>query len=208
MNESNALWRNYCKLALKLQRSDKLAEFLNDLRAGPLTGIAEPGLMEAAAHLVSGLAAAAVKPWDWLPPPAAADLADSAAWATQRLAAQRAAQEATERARRWDRTIAQALGGPRSSGNGNGKPVYRQQSRLSLDELIQRVERAMNRPGFQREWLDPNSKHYDRSDDGVSNKQIIMLAGLITGRQEPRSFDENWKIVTDYMNTRRTRGSQ
>src|SRR5262245_22232965 len=158
---NDALWRGYCKLALKLHRSDKLAEFLNDLRAGPLPEIAEPGLMTAAIHLVSGLAAAGVKPWDWLPAPTADDLADREAWAAQRLAAQRPSQDEAERSRRWDKLIARALGEPCPASTGNGKPVYQQQSRLSLDELVQRAERARSRPGFQREWLDPNSKHYD-----------------------------------------------
>jgi hypothetical protein len=206
---SDVLWRNYCKIVLKLQRSGKLAEFQNELSAGRLPRVAEPRLMTAAIHLVSGLAAAEVRPWDWLPAPSADELADPAAWAAQRLAAQRTSQEDAERIRGWDRMLARAFGEPRSTGNGSGKAVHLQRPRRSLDELTQRLEQAMSRPGFQRQWLDPHSPHYvSDARGGISNKQVILMAHLIVKQEEQRSFDDNWKIVTDYMNARKKRVPQ
>jgi hypothetical protein len=198
------LWCSYCAHASK-RRPDELSNLKADVEAGRRPDVSEPALMLAAIELAVGLSEAGLKKrnTNWLPPPTADDLTDPAAWVTRRLAEQRVVQNEAERIRRGQQKLARDLGLPRPAGSGIGKPVYLQQPRLRLDELVQRVERAISRPGFQRQWLDPNSKHYDRSADGVSNKQIIMLAGLITGRQEPRSFDENWKIVTEYLDARR-----
>jgi hypothetical protein len=63
----------------------------------------------------------------------------------------------------------------------------------------------MCRPGFRRQDLDHRSPNYIRAaKGGVSNKQIAIMACMIEG-QEPRSFDESWKIVMHYMDERRAR---
>jgi len=131
LSEWDVLWCKYCKLAFKLYHSDQLAEFQNELHAGRLLRVTEPLLMTAAIHLVSGMAPAGVRRWDWLPAPATDDLVDPAGWAAQRLAAERTSQEETERTRRMDQMIARAFGQPRSGGGEtiNLPPAIEAQSR-------------------------------------------------------------------------------
>jgi hypothetical protein len=51
-----------------------------------------------------------------------------------------------------------------------------------------------------REDLDHRSPQYiSDAKGGISNKQIVLMANLITKRQEPRPFDNNWAIVTEFM---------
>jgi hypothetical protein len=99
--------------------------------------------------------------------------------------------------------LARALGQVPPAGNGTINPIHLQQPKRSLEEMGQRLERAMSREGFEREWLDHRSPHYisDR-DGGISNKQIVLMANLIVGRQEKRSYDENWTIVTNWLHSR------
>ena len=57
---------------------------------------------------------------------------------------------------------------------------------------------------FRREDLDHRSKHYICDRDGeISNKQIVLMANLIVGRQEKRPYDQNWTIVRDWLLDRR-----
>jgi hypothetical protein len=203
--DRNALWADYCKLALNLYRTGRIAQFDAGLEAGHHPLIVDPALMAAALSLVRGAAAAGVRPWTgWSPAPSAADLADPAAWTSQRLADQRVAEDVAERVKRLDRAIARALGGPQSAATGTINPVYLQKSRRSLDELAQRLEWVIaehsKRGPFRREDLDHRSPHYisDRAG-GISNKQIALMGNLIVGRQEQRPYDQNWKIVMDFM---------
>jgi len=207
LSEWDVLWCKYCKLAFKLYHSDQLAEFQNELHAGRLLRVTEPLLMTAAIHLVSGMAPAGVRRWDWLPAPATDDLVDPAGWAAQRLAAERTSQEETERTRRMDQMIARAFGQPRSGGGETINPVYLQQSKHSLEELVRRLEQAARRAGFRREHLDHRSPNYiSVAKGGISNKQITIMACMIAGRA-PRSFDESWNIVTDFLDKRRAEKS-
>jgi hypothetical protein len=180
-----------------------MIDLKTDLEVGRRPDVTEPVLMAAAIHLVSGMPATGVKPWGWLPAPQAEELADPAGWAARRLAEQRVVQNEAERIRRGQQKLARDLGLPRPAGSGSGKPIYQQEPKRSLDEMAQRLEQVMRREGFQRQWLDGNSEHYIRdADGGIGNKQIVLFANLIVGRQEDRPFDENWRIVTDYMQER------
>jgi hypothetical protein len=196
------LWQQYCKLAINLHQSKKTDEFERALQAGALPRIAEPSLMRAALHLVSGMAAAGVRRWDFLPVPTEGDLADPAAWATQRLVARCAEQDAADLLRRLDQKAARAL---RQAPTGSGRPVYHQRLQRPLSELGDELERIIaeykaKHGEFKRQWLDPNSPHHIA---GVTNKEIIIAACEITGRRESRGYDENWKIVHDWLNQRR-----
>jgi hypothetical protein len=207
LSEWDVLWCKYCKLAFKLYHSDQLAEFQNELHAGRLLRVTEPLLMTAAIHLVSGMAPAGVRRWDWLPAPATDDLVDPAGWAAQRLAAERTSQEGTERTRRMDQMIARAFGQPRSGGSGTINPVYLQKLKYSLEELARRLEQAMSKGGFRREDLDHRSPNYiSVAKGGISNKQITIMACMIAGRT-PRSFDESWNIVTEFLRKHRAEQS-
>jgi cell pole-organizing protein PopZ len=203
--ERDNIWRGYCKHVANLhRRPGELAQFKIDLEGGRRPDVTEPALMTAALHLVGGMSAAGVRRGHCLPAPTVDELADPAVWATRRLADQRLAQDAADRIRRGQQQLARALGAPRSAASGAINPVHLQDPKRSLDEMAERLERAMSRDGFQREWLDHRSPNYisDR-DGGISNKQIVLMANLIVGRKEQRSFDDNWKIVTDFLVERR-----
>jgi hypothetical protein len=174
-----------------------LADLKTDLPAGRRPDVTEPKLLEAAVNLVSGMSAAGVRRWNWLPAPNVEDLVDPAAWAAQRLAAQRTVQDETDRIRLQQQKLARAQG-QRPAGNGTINPVHLQNSSHDLDELARRLKRAMSRKGFERRWLDPRSDHYvhDR-DGGIANKQVLIMANMIAGRQA-RSFDDAWKIAADF----------
>ena len=75
-------------------------------------------MMTAALNLVTGMAAAGVRRWDWLPAPTADDIANPAAWATRRLAERRTEQDAADRPRRWEGKIARAFGQSQPASNG------------------------------------------------------------------------------------------
>jgi hypothetical protein len=100
--------------------------------------------------------------------------------------------------------LARAQGQAAPAGNGTINPVHLQQPKRSLEEMGRRLELAMSQEGFEREWLDHRSPHYisDR-DGGISNKQVVLMANLIVGRQEKRPYDQNWKIVMDWLLDRR-----
>jgi hypothetical protein len=211
LTERDKNWQGYCKYAIGLHRHpDDLADFRADLQSGRRPDVTEPVMMTAALALVSGMADAGVRRWDFLPAPGADDLRDPAAWATQRLAEQRAAQDSAERIRRGQHQLARALGGPRSTASGTINPVHLQQPKRSLEEMGQRLEcviaKHAKRGEFRREDLDHRSKHYisDR-DGGISNKQLVLMANLIVGRQEKRPYDQNWKIVVDWLRDRRAK---
>ena len=82
-----------------------------------------------------------------------------------------------------------------------GTPSYLQQSKYSLEQLGQRLEwtkgahEAAGRE-FRRELLDHRSPHFIKvPQGGISNKQVVIMAGMITGQRQRRSFDDNWNIV-------------
>jgi hypothetical protein len=197
----NKLWLGYCKFAARLHHKEELAGFLDALRAGLCNGVKDPDLFAAAADLAAA-ADGSLPVTYWGSAPSAEELG-SPTWAAQRLAAGRTNQATTGRRARWQQGLARALGAPRSAGTaGSINPVHLQKSKLPLDELAKRLQQAMDRPGFQREWLDHRSSNYlPVRDGGISNKQITIMAGLISGRQEPRSFDESWAIATNWLAT-------
>ena len=164
-------------------------------------------MMTAAISLVSGMSGAGVKRWDWLPAPSVEELADPAAWAERRLAERRVVQDEAERIRRQQQKVARAFGQPPSGGSGTINPVYLQKLKYSLEELARRLEQAMSKEGFRREDLDHRSPNYiSVAKGGISNKQITIMACMIAGRA-PRSFDESWNIVTDFLDKRRAEKS-
>jgi hypothetical protein len=208
-----AQWKGCCKLAFNLhRRPNDWAQFQVKLQNGyRIPYVDDPQLMPTALELVSNMAAAGVHKWDWLPAPGADDLADPAAWVARRLAERRSEQNAAERDRRLRQKEARAFGQPGPTGNGAINPVHEQQSKHTLDELARRLEFVMAKHQaehgeFKREWLDHRSDFYiNARDGGISNKQAVIMANAIVGRQERRSFDENWKIVMDWLRARRAK---
>lgn len=198
--ERDAQWQGCCK-ALFNQRHHP--DDWGRLQVALLERVGNQHLLSTALELVAGMAAAGVRRWDFLPGPIDAELAESPAWVTQRLARRKAEQDQTENARRLRQKLARAFGQPTSSGTGT--PGYLQQSKYSLNELAQRLQwtkDAHEADGreFRRELLDHRSPHYIRvRDGGISNKQITIMAGEITGQREPRSFDDNWNIVIGWL---------
>jgi len=200
--ERDKRWQGCCRLAVNLLHSNQIAQFVTDLHAGRVPQVTEPAMMTAAISLVSGMSGAGVKRWDWLPAPSVEELADPAAWAERRLAERRVVQDEAERIRRQQQKAARAFGQPPSGGSGTINPVYLQKLKYSLEELARRLEQAMSKEGFRREDLDHRSPNYiSVAKGGISNKQIAIMACMIAGRT-PRSFDESWNIVTDYVNAR------
>jgi hypothetical protein len=203
--EWDKAWQGYCKYATGLhRRPDDLADFEADLQGGRRPDVTEPAMMTAALALVSGMADAGVRRWDFLPPPSGDDLRDPAAWAGQRLVERRAEQDAAERVRNQQRKLARALGQTLPAGNGTGRPVYRQRLGRPLAEVgdaLNRViaEHQSKHGEFKRQWLDPNSPRFIA---GVTNKEVIMMASEISGRQEERPYDQNWTIVTNWLRNR------
>jgi hypothetical protein len=200
-----AQWKGCCKLAFNLHhRPDELAQYQAKLQNGyRVPYVDDLQLMPAALELVSNMAAAGVKRWDWLPPPSSDDLADLAAWVTRRLTERRTKQDEAERDRRLRQKEARAFG--QSPAGGNGIPVYAQRLKRPLAEAGDSLERVMaqhqaEHGEFDPRWLDPNSPRFI---DGVTNKEIIMMASEISGRRERRSFEENWTIVMDYVRERK-----
>jgi hypothetical protein len=205
LTEWDKRWQGYCKYAIGLhRRPDDLADFEVDLQGGRRPDVTEPAMMTAALHLVAGIVAAGVRRWDWLPAPRAADLPDPAAWAARRLAERGAEQDEAERVRHQQRKLARALGQVPPAGNGTGRPVYRQRLGRPLaevgDELARVIAEHQSKHGeFKRQWLDPNSPRFIA---GVTNKEVIMMASEISGRQEERPYDQNWTIVTNWLRNR------
>jgi len=123
--ECDKRWQGCCRLAVNLLRSNQIAQFVTDLHADRVPQVTEPAMMTAAISLVSGMSAAGVKRWDWLPAPGVEELADPAAWAARRLAERRAQQHEAERIRRQQQKVARAFGQPRSGGSGTSSlPGY------------------------------------------------------------------------------------
>jgi hypothetical protein len=194
------VWLGYCTFAARLHHRKELTKFLDELRAGRCSDVEDRELFELAAALVVAAAEAGLRVPDWGSPPSAEELG-SPTWVAGRVVTERANQEAAGRRKRWGQGLARALGEPRPPGTwGTINPVYLQKSKHSLEELARRLRQALERPGFQREWLDHRSPNYvPVGKGGISNKQVTIMAGLITGRQEPRSFDETWAIVTNWL---------
>ena len=165
-------WQGLCKLAFNNRHHP---DDWQELQAKHLQ--MDERLVSTAVELVAGVVEDGVRRWDWLPPPNDAELAEPSAWVAQRLAARRAEQDEAER----DRRLRQE-DGPRVRAVGSN---WHRRNKLEL--------------------LDHKSPHYiNARDGGVSNKQITIIANDIVeqrgGRREPRSFDENWKIVMDRAN--------
>jgi predicted DNA-binding transcriptional regulator AlpA len=206
LSDRDALWQGYCRLAVALHRRGNAAEFKTDLLAGQIPTVTDTALMQAALALVAGMSAAGVKRWNWLPAPTRDELADPEAWAARRLIDRRAAQDA-EGSGRWDAQVARALRQP-PTAKGTINPVHLQQSKYDLAELARRLEWTIakhkaERGDFKREWLDHRSQHYiSDAAGGISNKQVSIMAGEITGSRSRREFDANWKIVTDWLRER------
>jgi hypothetical protein len=214
--ERQTQWQGCCKLALNLhQRPDELARFQVKLQNGyRIPYVDDQQLVPTALALVSGMATAGVRRWNWLPPPSADDLADPAAWVARRLAERRFEQNDAERDRLLRQREARAFGQAQPAGNGTLNPVHEQRSKYGLDELGDRLEQVMakhraERGEFRREWLDHRSKPFyiPVRNGGISNKQVTIMAGEITGRRERRTFEESWKIVTDWLHQGRTQRS-
>jgi len=202
-NERDKPWACCYRLALNLNRQGKTADFERDLEAGLLSELNRP-LIGGALALVQGLTAAGVRPpKSWLRPPTEEELSDIPAWVSQCVAAARVEQETSARTGQWQRMLAQASG-QQTTNAGAINPVHLQRPKRNLEEMAERLERAMSRPGVRREDLEHRSAHYVKDrDGGISNKQIAFMANLIVERQERRSFDENWKIATDFLAERR-----
>ena len=167
-------------------------------------------MMTAALNLVTGMAEAGVHKWDWLPAPGAGDLADPAAWATRRLAERRAEQDAAAHLRRWDSKVARAFGQSQPGSGGTINPIHLQQPKHSLEEMGKRlawvIAEHTKRGKFRREDLDHRSPHYiSDANGGISNKQVVLLANLIVGRQEKRPYDQNFKIAMDWLRDRQAK---
>jgi hypothetical protein len=203
-------WQGCCRLAFNLsRRGEELAQYQAKLENGHRVPFVDDArLMSTALALVSGMAAAGVRKWGWLPAPSTEDLADPASWVTRRLAQRRSEQNDAERDRRLRQKEARAFGQRGLTGNGTINPVHEQRSKHSLEELARRLEFVMakhqaDHGEFKREWLDHRSNFYIHDcDGGISNKQVAIMACEITGSRSRRAFDENWKIVTDYLRER------
>ena len=125
--------------------------------------------MQAALCLTGGMAVAGVRPWDFLPVPSEDDLADPVGWSARRLSGRSVEQNAADLVRRLDQKAARALGQAEpGTGNGTINPVYLQRSRYSLDQLADRLEQVMSRPGFEREWLDHGQRTTSPSPPAAS----------------------------------------
>jgi hypothetical protein len=206
-----AQWKGCCKLAFNLHhRPDELAQYHDKLQNGyRVPYVDDQKLVSTALALVAGMAAAGVRKWNWLPAPGADDLADPADWVARRLAERCSEQDEAERDRRLRQKKGRAFGRSQSAGNGTINPVHLQHSKHSLEAMGRRLEWVIaehtKRGEFRREDLDHRSEHYisDR-DGGISNKQIVLMANLIVGQQEKRRYDQNWKIVTDWLRERKT----
>jgi hypothetical protein len=162
-------------------------------------------LLLAAADLVSSLAEGNVKLPNPPPPaPSEEEIADKQRWEAV-VADLRAQQEQRARRRRWQNGLARAQGAPSPAGNGASVPIFRQKLTIGLNEFERRLrwvmaEHETQHGAFDPKWLDHHSKKYIPSAaGGVSNKQIIIAASMITGRRESRPFDESWRIVSDWL---------
>ena len=191
----DAQWQGCCKVLFNQRHQPN---DLEQLQAELLKQVDQP-LLSAALELVAGMATAGVRRWDWLPAPTDDELADPKAWVAQQLADRSCKQDRAEDARRLRQKVARAFGQPTTGGTGT--PSYLQQSKYSLEQLGQRLEwtkgahEAAGRE-FRRELLDHRSPHFIKvPQGGISNKQVVIMAGMITGQRQRRSFDDNWNIV-------------
>jgi hypothetical protein len=65
--------------------------------------------------------------------------------------------------------------------------------------LARRLRQALERPGFSVSGSTIDLQTTSRSVGVISNKHVTIMAWLITCRQEPRSFDDTWAIVTNWL---------
>jgi hypothetical protein len=81
-------------------------------------------------------------------------------------------------------------------------------------ELLCRLESVIARHeaehgGFERRQLNTNNPFYIRVEDGgISNMHIVCLANFIAGNNDERSFDDNCKIVVEFLAKRKAEGSR
>jgi hypothetical protein len=187
-------WGRCVKLVRKLHRRGEFEQFAEAVKSGAVQ--TDKDLVWAAEALVLHADVGS-----WVPPaPTAEQLADVEAWAKQAAADH----QRTARDRKWQRELA-GLPPNRGSGQPIG-PVWQQKSKLTLEQLTQRLERVIaehqwKHDGFDRKWLDPHHANFLKG--GITNKQIPLFANEIVGQAEERSYDANWKIVTDYLDRRR-----
>lgn len=197
-NSRRAQWQGCCKLACNAHRDPMKWERLQaNLHSVPVD---DQRLMPAAVALVLGMAAAGVRRWDFLPVPSDDELSEPSAWAGRRLSARRAEQDEAGRDHQFRQQVARAFG-QSAAGNGNGTPVYAQRLSRPLAEAGDPLKRVMaqhqtKHGEFRSEWLDPNSRYFIA---GITNKEIIMMASEISGSRSRRSFEQNWKIVADWL---------
>lgn len=81
-------------------------------------------------------------------------------------------------------------------------------------ELLRRLESVIARHesehgGFERRQLNTNNSFYIRVEDGgISNMHIVSLANFISGNNDERSFDDNCKIVVEFLAKRKAEGTR
>ncbi len=201
----DACWRRYLAFVRRLDRHGELAAFVAELH-DDRHEVEDVRLMHAAIELVRDPTASTVK---HPPTPSVEQLTDLAGWLAQVVTDNDTAQ----RRKRWGREL--RVAGPRDgqiTGASSG-PVYQQQSKHGLDELVQRLESVIAKHQaagreFKREMLDHRSPHYvTHRDGGIDTKGIVFLANFITGQAERRSYDENWAIVSEFLNGRKATGA-
>lgn len=189
-----------------LHRRKELDQFLDNWRNGVCVFTMEPPeAIDVIAKLIKGYDEAKVRPLRW-PAPSDEQIKDADEWVGECVAEARAEQERAE----WQRSVQKVLdrelvraGDEPAPSKIN--PVYLQRSKFSLEQLAERLTNTMARHQaehgeFRHEWLDHKSKRYiNNNDGGISNKQIQIMANLIEGCQQQRRFDDNWKIVTNWL---------
>lgn len=199
--DRDVLWQGLCKLAFNNRRCpDEWPALQAELQ------VIDQCLASTALELVTGVLAAGLPRWDWLPAPSDDELAQPQAWVARRLAEQHTKQDRAEHDRRLRQKIARAFPGQSpATGTGTINPVHLQKSKLSLEERLRRLQWTKDKHvaegrEFRRELLDHRSPHYiSARNGGISNKQIIITANDIVeqrgGQRDPRPFDDNWNIV-------------
>jgi hypothetical protein len=187
------IWTRYVKVVRKCRQRGELETLEEGLTSGKVAE-ESPDLLRAAIALSRADIGKSVPP-----PPTAQEMADLEAWAAN--------VEAKHKRNAEYEKLDRKLRGL-SPNRGNGKaigPARLQKSKFSKDELLQRLRYVMDlhdekHMGFERRYLDPNNKyHIPVCDGGISNKQVPFLAGFIVGNNDERSYDDNWKIVSEYL---------
>jgi hypothetical protein len=183
-------WINFVKFLRKRRSRGELEQVNQEFSSGRLK-VDSPELVPAAIA-ISAVDIGKKVP----PPPTEQQLAKLDDWISEVIAEHRRSSQNE----RWAREL---RGLPRNSGNGKAiGPMRLQKSRYGRDELLHRLQDVIKRHNdklgeFERRYLDPHFRFYiPVKDGGISNKQVVLLAGMIVGNNDERSFEENWKIVS------------